>query len=576
MRDPVAKQEMVCRTPWWREGELLCVLILLFVAYFVRLGDLPLRGEEPTRVQSALEMVARHDFIVPREQGEPFLVRPPLQFWVIAAACRALGSWDAWAVRFPSLLATLLTTLLIYGYSRSFLSRLGAFAAAAAFATLADMFQMGRQAETEAVFILFVSASLLTWHWGIMRHWPEAVTYSLGYGFMALGMLTKGLQAPTYFMASQALYLLVTGQGRRLWSRAHGLGVLVCLALLLCWVIPYAHAVGWPAVPLIWGGDPAINVNGRILDWNLNEMASHLLRYPFEIAAGTLPWSVLLLLYLRRDFRRALAAARPPVLFLSICLTVAFPTCWLPPGGQPRYFAPLFPCLAVLVGVGIQRCAEADARSALRAAWRLYLGAAACVMLLAAVAVLVATLCWARHPVLSPWAEPPLVALTYALVAVALAILVLRARNGGPSQAPLPVLALACFMAMTFSGVVSDIRLRRSEQVADAVRQLKETLPPGQPLVSLGGHIHSLFAYHYGLPFIASRPWPTSDDQVADLAYFCFAATGESRPQLPFAWEEVGAISVDRNHHPVPQRVTVVGRRLPPVVAATKTILVCP
>lgn len=565
------KQELPSRKPWWRETELAWVLILVLVAYFLRAGDLPFRGEEPTRAQSALEMVVGHDFIVPREQGEPFLIRPPLQYWLIAAACQALGSWDAWAVRVPSLLATLLTTLLIYGYSRTFLSRLGAFAAAAAFVTLADMFQMGRQAETEAVFILFVSASLLTWHWGMMRRWPEAVTYSLAYGFMALGMLTKGMQAPVYFIASMALYLLLTRQWRRLLSRAHGVGVLVWLALLLAWVIPYSHTMGWSAVATVWGGDPAVAANGRILDWDLVAVASHLLRYPLEIAAGTLPWSLLLLLYLRRDFRRSIGAAHCHVLFLSICLAVAFPTCWLPPGGQPRYFAPLFPCLAVLIGLAIQRCAEADAWSAVRAGWRMYLWTLACGMMGAAAAVLVAALCWAHHPVLQPWAELPVVALAYALVSVGLAILILRVRNGGPSQVRLSVLAVACFMAMTFAGVVTDIRLRRSENTADAVRQLKEILPPGQQLVSLGGHIDSIFAYYYGLPLIAPQPWPTSANQMADLTYFCFMSPGNDRPQLPFAWEEIGAISVDRNHHAIPERVTVVGRRLPSAATAAAT-----
>jgi len=562
------KHETPSYKPWWREAELACVLILVLVAYFMRAGELPLRGEEPTRAQSALEMVERHDFIVPREQGEPFLIRPPLQFWLIAASCQALGSWGPWAVRLPSVLATLLTTLIIYGYSRTFLSRLGALAAAVAFATLADVFQMGRQAETEAVFILFVSGALLVWHWGIMRRWPDAVTYALGYGFMALGMLTKGMQAPTYFVASITLYMLVTGQWRRLLSKAHLVGALVGLAVLLCWVIPYAGAMGWSSVALVWGGDPAVQRGGSVLDWDAGAFAAHLIRYPIEIAAGTLPWSLLLLAYLRRDFRRLIGAARHPVLFLSICLAVALPTCWIPPGGQPRFFAPLFPCLAVLIGIVVQRSAEADAWSGLRAGWRMYTWTLACLMVAAALAVLVAALFWASHPILQPWAEQPVVALIYALVSVALALLVIRVRNGGPSQVRVSVLAVACFMAMTFSGVVTDIRLRRSEYISDAVQRLKETLPPGQQLVSLGGHVDSLFAYYYGVPFIAPQPWPTPE-QAADLTYFCFTFPGDERPELPFAWEEIGAISVDRNHHALPQRVVVVGRRVLTAAAGT-------
>src|SRR5262249_432081 len=142
-----------------------------------------------------------------------------------------------WAVRFPSLLATLLTTLMIYGYSRIGLSRHGALAAAVVFATFADMFAMGRQAETEALFILLLSGSLLVWHWGFLRRWPDFATYACGYGLMALAMLTKGIQAPTYFVGSIFAYLVLTGQWRRLFCRGHLLGALAGAAILLAWVI---------------------------------------------------------------------------------------------------------------------------------------------------------------------------------------------------------------------------------------------------------------------------------------------------------------------------------------------------
>src|SRR5262245_19228359 len=217
---PAPERDSVAGQPWWREWDAFFLLVLVVAAYFTRAGVLPIRGEEPTRAQIALEMVERGDWVVPRQQGEPFLIRPPLQNWLIAASCLTFGTWDVWAVRFPSLLATLLTTLLIYGYGRTFLSRLGALAAAAAFATLVAMFQMGRQAETEALFILLVSASLLLWHWGLVRRWPAALTFAAGYGLMALAMLTKGIQAPVSFVGSVGFYLVLTGQWRRLFSGA--------------------------------------------------------------------------------------------------------------------------------------------------------------------------------------------------------------------------------------------------------------------------------------------------------------------------------------------------------------------
>ena len=40
------------------------------------------------------------------------------------------------------------------------------------YATFGEIFQTGRMAETESVFILFVGGALLVWHWGVVRHWP--------------------------------------------------------------------------------------------------------------------------------------------------------------------------------------------------------------------------------------------------------------------------------------------------------------------------------------------------------------------------------------------------------------------
>ncbi|MCI0685333.1 MAG: glycosyltransferase family 39 protein [Gemmataceae bacterium] len=554
--------------PWWREVEVLWLLILVLAAYFTRAHVLPIRGEEPTRAQVAREMVERGDWIVPREQGEPFLVRPPLQNWTIALSCLGFGNWGPFAVRFHSLAATLLTTLLIYGYARTFLSRLGALAGAAAFATLADMFQMGRQAETEALFTCLVSASMLLWHWGQVRGWPAGVTYTVGYALMALATLTKGVQAPTYFLGAMGIYLLVAGQWRQAFSRAHLLGIAVGAGILLAWIVPYAGAVGWSKVGHVWLGDPAVRYNGQLSNWRLVETARHLFVFPLEVFAGTLPWSIFLPMLLHRDLRRCVGRATPQVLFLGIAVAVAFPTCWLPPGGLPRYFAPLFPALAILVGFVIERITDSEAAPLLRLAWRNALATCAAIAVAAAVAaVALAALAPETGP-LSRFKESWAVAVAYAAVAAGLALVMARSRRAANAgQVRLAVLALAGFLVMTFTGVITNVRLRTSEHADEAMRAVKQELPPGQQLVSIGrvnGRMPALFAYHYGLPFITPQPWPTRNNGGGgDLDYFCFMTSGDARPALPFAWEEIGAVSLDRNRQAIPKRLAVVGRRLP-------------
>src|SRR4051794_18231038 len=60
------------RKCWWCEPELIVLIALVAAAYVVRIDDLSMRGEEPRRAQVAFEILQRGDWIVPREQGEPF------------------------------------------------------------------------------------------------------------------------------------------------------------------------------------------------------------------------------------------------------------------------------------------------------------------------------------------------------------------------------------------------------------------------------------------------------------------------------------------------------------------------
>jgi len=100
-------------TRWWCEPEVAILIVLVAAAYFVRLGDLTLRGEEMRRALIGYEMMETGDWIVPRVQGDPLLSRPPLQNWVIAASTAIFGSREAWVLRLHSSDIRLLTHLLI-------------------------------------------------------------------------------------------------------------------------------------------------------------------------------------------------------------------------------------------------------------------------------------------------------------------------------------------------------------------------------------------------------------------------------------------------------------------------------
>src|SRR5688500_16657416 len=163
--------------PWWREVQVLWLIALVGGIYFSRIDDVNLLGEETRRAQVAREMAWSANWIVPHQQGELYLSRPPLGSWAIAIAAHVRGEFDALAVQLPSVIAILLTTLLIYAYARNLLSQTGAFLAAVSYPTMIQVLQLGRLAESESLFTLFLSGALLAWHWGYIKGWPHWRTW---------------------------------------------------------------------------------------------------------------------------------------------------------------------------------------------------------------------------------------------------------------------------------------------------------------------------------------------------------------------------------------------------------------
>ncbi|HWB11189.1 MAG TPA: glycosyltransferase family 39 protein [Pirellulales bacterium] len=536
------------------EPQAVVLLVVVAGIYFTRLGDLTLRGEETRRARVAMEMLETGDWVIPREQGRLFPDRPPLGNWLIALSMLVTGSTGTVAVRLPTVLATLATTLVVYGYSRDFLSRNGALAAGLAYATMGQILTLGMLAETEATLTVFVGASLLLWHLAYRRGTAAWKTWCLGYTLAALAALAKGPQGPIYFTSAAVVYLVLRRDWRFLLSWSHLLGLATGTAVVAAWQVPFSLAVDWPHVLQTWGHTSVARFDYS----SLGPVLKHLLTFPCEIFGCLLPWSVWLFAFLNRDFRRSLGSARDPALFLCVAIAVAFPSCWLAPQARGRYFMPLYPCFAPLVGIVIERAWSPAASAALASLWRRYLACAVVGVAATAVVILGASL-------LPPWGPPDLrqsvpFALGYALAVLFAAALLWRARRSSTSyQAVAGVTALAAFLGLTFNGPILNDAIRRSEDIAEQVTQVKERLPAGVHLVSLG-RAHHPFVYYYGqtIPWL---DWPKQGD-VPDYDYFCFHSVRGRRKPLPFDWEEIAVVSCDRYQRANPVDAMVIGRRL--------------
>lgn len=533
---------------WWREPEFFCVILIVLSGHFLHLGKLSIRGEESRRFGIGWEMLQTGDWIVTRAQGEPIFFRPPLQNWLLAGSAWLFDSRDAWAIRLPGAICILLTSVLVYVYCRHFMPSLGAFAGAISYATMIQVLELGRLAEAESLFALLVSGSLLTWHWAYCHRWSDRHMWMAAYFFAGLGMLTKGFQAPIYLACSTGLFLICQGEWRRLFTLGHLAGLVTFALVYGIWFVPYLVVMGPAAGATMFFFDFLYHVDGPA-------GIRHLVEFPVQVLTCMLPWSLLLFAYASRSMWSSLGPARPMVVFLWSCIVATFPSCWLSQGGVRRYWLPMYPCVAALIGLVVQRTADATVSSFLRGCWIAYLTVLGLLMVIAAGAVLVVS--W---PALAPssLSQPFADAAIYFVAASVLAGFTLICRR---TRFFVPVAAVAAFVALTYSILVVNFQHADSVDIVARMQELKDRLPAQTTLMSLEPVFHR-FAYHYGAP-IERLSWPRRPEAgPAPGAYFCFDAEHQGR-ELPFTWEEVMRVECDRYRRPESNRVVIVGRRLP-------------
>jgi 4-amino-4-deoxy-L-arabinose transferase-like glycosyltransferase len=576
--DPLQTSTLSKPSSWLFEAEVGLLLLLVIGLYSARLTALPVHGEESRWARGAVLMLETGDWLVPRQQRQVFPERPPLSSWAIALTGAVRGKVDLWAIRLPSVLGVLLTALLIYGYARTMTTRFGALAAAIVYATMGQVLQLGRRGESEALFTLFVSGSLLTWHWGYVRRRRSLSLWALPYALAALGALVKGLQAPIYFGATTFVFLAIRRDWKTLFSWSHAAALLLFAVIVGAWAIPFYLATDTESFFAIWAG---LAVD-RLL---MSGLVKHLVTYPLEIFGCLLPWSFLLFELPRKRFRESLNEAGGHVQYLLVAIAVTFPSVWLVAGARGRYYMPLFPCFAILIGLVIQRCIRVDADPAARRGWQLFLTGLAATVLLAGIVFPAAP-----FVPLQPAAgliQPTWFGLSLLCVAVITAALLLWSRRWTtPRNATIAILSFGIFFGLFNDGALVNTRLNGSHDPGSSIAELKAALPHADRLVSFGPISHR-FAYFYEMT-ITELPWPTTANEVpAEVEYFCFdrhsddtaavrmngrGRTWSQTPgQLPFEWEQVDAIGCDRSRKKDFNRTVVVGRIIKPRMAAAET-----
>jgi 4-amino-4-deoxy-L-arabinose transferase-like glycosyltransferase len=188
-----------------------------------------------------LPAVFHHDYPHDPVEGDllAYWDKPPLYFWLAAAAMKVLGP-TALAARLPSVLAQIATVLLIYAIGRSLWSGRSALLAALITALAPLAVAMGNMARMDALLVALMTAMLLAILRLLVGRGRPWVWVLVLYVAAGLGLLTKGPEAVVFPAAAVGITVLVTGRWRDLWRLRPLEGTIIALAVAAPWFL-YMH-----------------------------------------------------------------------------------------------------------------------------------------------------------------------------------------------------------------------------------------------------------------------------------------------------------------------------------------------
>lgn len=215
-------------------------LLLMALWLAVSIGWRPLMSPDEGRYAGvAYAMLQSGDWLVPRLNGLPFFHKPPLFYWIGAAAMAVVGP-HPWAARLPSLVGAWLAAGSLFWFLRRHASRAQARLATAVLCS-APFFYVGAQfanldmlvAGCIGACVLAAADAALAWESG--QPWRGAL--ALAFASAALGLLAKGLIGVVLPAGVFVLWALASRRPRVLRLAAWWPGWLLLLAVAGPWFV---------------------------------------------------------------------------------------------------------------------------------------------------------------------------------------------------------------------------------------------------------------------------------------------------------------------------------------------------
>ena len=301
--------------------------------------SVPILGHnEARRMVVVQEMLKSGNWLLPTMNGEVYLAKPPLLYWLMAASCKLFNTQAEWAMRLPSSLMAVALIGLFLQRAASYLGQGPALFGAAILISSESFIEFARTAQIEMLLALTCSLSMFFFLDYLKS--GRQVWLNLAYAALGAAILTKGPVALIFFVPPALLFGLL-GRDR---------AALRALGSLQGWSIALLIALPWFLYLFV--------EHGALLDHVINEdiadkvagvsRRSPLYTYPLSLAGAFAPWILVVVYRPKARLQKMFAVPEQRYFLLFALLPVLLMS--LVSEKHGKYLLPIFPALAMVLG----------------------------------------------------------------------------------------------------------------------------------------------------------------------------------------------------------------------------------
>lgn len=317
--------------------------------------DAPFTKELGVCESGAVRDVLSGNIVLPHyTPGIPVQV-PPMYWWAAAFAVRLLG-WSEIGLRAPSIIATALTSAILYGWLAASIGRGAAVWAVPVLLSTQYIADAARQPRMDAILMMFLTAAMVCLERAFARTSARRILLAIAALSMGGAILTKGPLGVVLPGLALAAFLAFE---RRLPE-------LFRLDIIATFVVALAIGALWYLAAIRIGGDAFFKfqiVHGLVRRFlgasagTVGECQNPFYYFIPRLVTGFLPWSLFypalaLMLWSNRG------KTPPPVIFTLCWFAAILGFFTISAGKCLVYILPLFPALAALTGWMIANAIE--------------------------------------------------------------------------------------------------------------------------------------------------------------------------------------------------------------------------